>query len=212
MFWKTIGVIALNSLVVFPVSVYILISVVNKYTVKHSFDIKDLPDKFTLIWQLSFCLLVEDIGFSFCHRLLHSHPFLYKHIHKLHHQYSQAVGISATYTHPLEFAFGNMLPVGMPCFILGSRMHIYTFLVWTVYRITSTTHAHSGYDFPWMPWDMLPMKSSSIYHDFHHSGGDFSGNFCGQMTIWDTIWGTNKVYYKQYVAQMEEKLFGKKLQ
>ena len=91
-------------------------------------------------------------------------------------------------------------------------MHIYTFLVWTVYRIVSTTHGHSGYDFPWMPWDMLPMKSSSIYHDFHHSGGDFSGNFCGQMTIWDTIWGTNKVYYKQYVAQMEEKLFGKKTQ
>jgi sterol desaturase/sphingolipid hydroxylase (fatty acid hydroxylase superfamily) len=62
-----------------------------------------------------------------------------------------------------------------------------------------------------MPWDMIPMRTSSIYHDFHHSGGDFSGNFSGQMTIWDTIWGTNKVYYKKYVAQMEEKLFGKKI-
>jgi len=85
MFWKSIGVIALNSLVVFPIFNYMLISVVNKYTVKHSFEITDLPDKLTLIWQLSFCLLVEDIGFSWSHRLLHSYPFLYKHIHKLHH-------------------------------------------------------------------------------------------------------------------------------
>jgi sterol desaturase/sphingolipid hydroxylase (fatty acid hydroxylase superfamily) len=55
------------------------------------------------------------------------------------------------------------------------------------------------------------MKSSSIYHDYHHSGGDFSGNFCGQMTIWDTIWGTNQKYYRQFVAEMEAKHFADKI-
>lgn len=116
------------------------------------------------------------------------------------------MGLAATYTHPIEFAFGNMLPVGVPCIILGSRMHIYTFFVWTAFRILSTTNGHSGYDFPWLPWDLLPMRSSAKYHDFHHSGGDFSGNFCGQMTILDTIWGTNKTYYREYVKEMEAKL------
>ncbi len=85
MFKKTIGVICLNSLIVFPIVVYILVAFVNKFTVKHTFEEKDLPSKFTLIWQLIFCLLIEDIGFSFFHRLLHSYPYLYKNIHKLHH-------------------------------------------------------------------------------------------------------------------------------
>ena len=50
MFKKTIGVICLNSLVVFPIVVYILVAVVNQFKVKHTFEIKDLPDKQTLIW------------------------------------------------------------------------------------------------------------------------------------------------------------------
>ena len=85
---KTLGILCINSLVVFPCFVWILVAVINRYQVRHSFDIEDLPTKWTLVWQLIFCLLIEDVGFSCAHRLLHSYPFLYKNIHKLHHEYT----------------------------------------------------------------------------------------------------------------------------
>ena len=132
-------------------------------------------------------------------------PFLYKHIHKLHHKYTQAVGICATFAHPIEYAFGNMIPVGIPCLLLGSRMHFYTYLVWVVYRIVATTSGHSGYDLPGLPWDIMILRGSSTYHDFHHSNGDFCGNYSGQTTIYDTLWGTNNKYYKHLEKLIESK-------
>ena len=58
-------------------------------------------------------------------------------------------------------------------------MHFFTFLVFVVLRIVATTNGHSGYDFPWIAWDMMPFRGTPSYHDFHHSGGDFSGNYSG---------------------------------
>ena len=130
------------------------------------------------------------------HKLFHR-PFLYKHVHKIHHQYTQTISLSAIYTHPFEFAFGNMIPVGLPCVLLGSNIHQYTFLLWILMRSINTTSNHSGYDFPCLiPWDILPFRAQASYHDFHHSGDGFAGNFSGMTTIYDTIWGTNIKYFR----------------
>jgi sterol desaturase/sphingolipid hydroxylase (fatty acid hydroxylase superfamily) len=85
---KTLGILCINSLVVFPCFVWILVAIINRYQVRHSFEVEDLPTKWTIVWQLIFCLLIEDVGFSCAHRLLHSYPYLYKNIHKLHHEYT----------------------------------------------------------------------------------------------------------------------------
>jgi sterol desaturase/sphingolipid hydroxylase (fatty acid hydroxylase superfamily) len=89
-----------------------------------------------------------------------------------------------------------MLPAGIPTMLLGRRQHFTTFLAITILRVIGTTSGHSGYDFPWVPWDILPFKNTPTYHDFHHSGGDFAGNYSGQSWIIDTIWGTNKKYFR----------------
>ena len=175
--WKSIALMAFNGTVIFFIVTYAL-ALVSGYKLTHSLSIEELPDKTTLAWQIAFLIYAEDVGFSSAHRLLHT-PYLYKHVHKVHHTYTQAVGISATYAHPLEYAFGNMLPTGIPCLILGQRMHFFTFLVFVVLRIVATTNGHSGYDFPWIAWDMMPLRGTPSYHDFHHSGGDFSGNYSG---------------------------------
>ena len=140
-------------------------------------------------------MYIEDIGFSIAHRILHS-KFLYKHVHKVHHTYSQTIGIAGGYAHPVEFIFGNMIPAIIPVILLGSRIHILTVFTWPILRIAASTNNHSGYDFPWVPWDLLPFRATPDYHEFHHSGGDFGGNYSGQTTILDTIWGTNQKYYK----------------
>lgn len=96
----------------------------------------------------------------------------------------------------MEFFIGNLIPAVLPTAILGPRVHLVTTWTWVAMRIGGTTANHSGYDLPWLPWDIMPMRSTPEYHDFHHSGGDFSGNFSGQTTVLDTIWGTNKKYYE----------------
>ena len=185
--------ISFNFFVVYPLVMY-AVSRYDEFKVRYSFKSEDLPSIWTLCWQLPFCVYLEDIGFSIAHRQLHS-QFLYKNVHKVHHTYIEPIGISAAYTHPIEFCIGNILPAILPVFLLGNKMHIVTIYIWSILRLAATVNGHSGYDFPWVPWDLMPMRGTPTYHDFHHSGGDFSGNFSGQTTVMDTIWGTNLKYF-----------------
>ena len=180
--WKTKLLVSLlrvsfNFLVMTPLSLYVLSMGLN-HQIKYAMAVDDLPSAWTLAWQILFCVYVEDVGFSIAHRLLHT-PFLYKYVHKVHHQYTQTISIAAIHTHPVEFFIGNVIPAVLPTAILGSGVHVVTVWAWTSVRIAGTIANHSGYDLPWLPWDLMPMRSTPEYHDFHHSGGDFSGNFSG---------------------------------
>lgn len=109
--------------------------------------------------------------------------------------YTHTVSIAATYSHPVEYFFGSMLPGALPTLLLWDKIHLATVWLWVFVRIGGTTANHSGYDLPWYPLELLPMRTSPSYHDFHHSGGDFSGNYSGSTSVLDTIWGTNERYY-----------------
>lgn len=100
-------------------------------------------------------MMAEDFIFTLSHRMLHL-PFFYKRFHKWHHKYNVSVGICAEYAHPFEFIFGNSLPFALPCMILGSKMHVFTYIVWATYRVANTVYGHSGYDFDWVFSDLLP--------------------------------------------------------
>ena len=63
-----------------------------------------LPDAWTLAWQMIFCMWVQDFFNTLAHYIFHK-PRFYKRIHKKHHQYNQTIGISAEYSHPIEFVF-----------------------------------------------------------------------------------------------------------
>lgn len=167
---KSIMVVGFNELVIFPRMVYIL-GLSGGFKTKQAFAIEELPSMWTMLYQYIFMMYGDCVGFSITHRILH-HPFFYKRVHKLHHQYNQAIAISATYAHPFEYAFGNLMPEGIPALILGKRLHMYTFLVFTIFRVFGTSNGHSGYEFPWQPWDLLPFRTTVGYHDYHHSGGD----------------------------------------
>lgn len=103
----------------------------------------EIPKISQVLYVCIISLFVEDLYFYIVHRLLH-YPILYKHIHKVHHEYIAPFGFAAEYAHPLETI---MLGFGTVIGPLLLTTNYYTVLIWLVIRIYQTVEAHSGYDF-----------------------------------------------------------------
>lgn len=154
-----------------------------------------LPNWFELLWQIIFLIICEDFFFYWSHRILHIKQ-LYHYIHKVHHKYTNVIGIAAENAHPIEFLLGNAFPTHSGVLILGSRIHFFTNILWIIIRIVKTTEAHSGYDFSWSPYSRMPSFCFSDFHNFHHLKN--KGNYGSFLTIWDSLCGTINNEYKVF--------------
>jgi len=73
--------------------------------------------------------------------------------------------------------------------------------MWHILRILETADGHSGYDFSWSPYRLIPMSAGARYHNYHqfiyfNLSTHNSGNFASFFTFWDTLFKTNVSYYK----------------
>ncbi|GFQ96218.1 fatty acid hydroxylase domain-containing protein 2 [Trichonephila clavata] len=143
---------------------------------------KSLPSFQRAFFELLFCVLVEEIGFYYSHRVLHF-PFFYKHIHKIHHEWKSPIALAAAYCHPIEHYFSNLIPAYLGPFLLGS--HIFTCWIWYSIITFSTLINHSGFHFPFFP----PPER----HDFHHL--KFNQSF-GALGFLDYLHGTDVEFKK----------------
>lgn len=104
---------------------------------------EDLPGGWKLFGQWFVCLMAEEVGFYFVHRALH-HRSVYKHIHKQHHEYKAPSSISATYAHPIEYYFSNIMPIVVGLIITGGHWSLQMMFF---HGLMIGTHAHhSGYN------------------------------------------------------------------
>jgi sterol desaturase/sphingolipid hydroxylase (fatty acid hydroxylase superfamily) len=173
-------------------------------------EINKLPSHFDVLWQIPFFMLCEDFTFYWVHRFLHE-DFIYPYIHKVHHKYINSISISAEYSHPIDYLFSSILATNSGPLILGSKTHIVTHLIWVTLRIFETTDGHSGYEFSWSPFRLLPFSASSEYHNYHHL--KFKGNYSSFFTYLDRVFGTiNTAYSKLCISRenSENKSTGKK--
>lgn len=189
---KSILLTAFNVLLTVPLSwMNYALSLQFGYTAALS----QFPGFATILSQIACFMLIEDLLFYCGHRLLHQVPFLYINVHKLHHTYNkkmQSISIAAESTHPVEFIISNVVPFAAGPLLFGA--HCVTLYVWVIWRIGETVTNHSGYEFPWSPYALLPFTGSAVAHDLHHSiGGGIgknSGNFGSFFCWWDKILGT----------------------
>lgn len=120
-------------------------------------NIRELPPLSTLLRDIFVAVIFEEIGFYYSHLTLH-HKYLYKTVHKKHHEWSAPVALATYHCHPLEHILSNFLPPHLGMILMGS--HFVTFLIVMVGVLVGSLTLHSGFHFPYFP--------SSQAHDYHH--------------------------------------------
>ncbi|CAB4026362.1 fatty acid hydroxylase domain-containing 2-like [Paramuricea clavata] len=141
---------------------------------------RELPSFHWVLFEIGMFTLVEEFLFYYAHRLLH-HPRIYKHIHKIHHEWTAPISITAVYAHPVEHIISNVFPVLMGPLVMGS--HIATGWLWFAVAISTTLVSHCGYHLPLLP--------SPEAHDYHHQ--KFNQNF-GVLGVLDWLHGTDAIF------------------
>jgi len=152
------------------------------------------PSWMTMAYQITLFFAFEDMFHYFAHRGLHNKR-LYKHIHKIHHEFSAPFGLAAEYAHPLEILILGMGTVGGPllwCLASGGNLHIMTMYIWIISRLFQAVDAHSGYDFPWSLHHWIPFWAGADHHDYHHEA--FIGCYATSFRWMDHFFGTDSGY------------------
>jgi sterol desaturase/sphingolipid hydroxylase (fatty acid hydroxylase superfamily) len=156
------------------------------------------PGVATRSFQMFIGLLLFETAFYFGHRALH-HPSLYKY-HKDHHSFYTTVVLSGKLFHPVDVFFSSTFPGLLPFVVFWSDFHIYTFWVWSTMHIFHSAYIHSGYDFPYNPFMVIPYGSHGEHHNFHHSHNvDCFGAF---WYCWDRWLGTDKAWRAHEAEQL----------
>ncbi|KAJ1553185.1 C-4 sterol methyl oxidase [Cladochytrium tenue] len=163
------------------------------------------PSIAVLATQQVYFALWEDTFHYWAHRAAHYGP-LYKHVHKLHHEFQTPFGITAEYAHTAEvLVLGLGFFVGPLTWAMATldnepyRLHVVSMIVWMAVRLVLTVDDHSGYDFPWSLHNWIPFWGGADFHDYHHMA--FVGNYSSTFRHWDWICGTDKAY-KEHAAKL----------
>jgi fatty acid hydroxylase domain-containing protein 2 len=117
----------------------------------------EVPSFEKFIVNLVCCCMIYEILFYYLHRLLH-HKWIYKYVHKVHHEWKSPIALASQYCHPVEHYVCNILPIS-GIFIV--QPEVSTVLVFWLFVTTNNMIGHCGLNLPFLP--------SPEFHDYHHS-------------------------------------------
>jgi sterol desaturase/sphingolipid hydroxylase (fatty acid hydroxylase superfamily) len=161
-----------------PISLYCI-----RYFAEHIYDVEKRQSQ---PWSVAVCTtavhasvlpIFLELWFFATHRMLHVVPWLYRHIHKIHHRFRHPTPVCALYAHPVEFVGGNLAGiVGAPllCGALFASMSPWLYVLWIYGSFAMSLASHSG----------IAMLGAAS-HDTHHRS--FNRHY-GVLGICDALW------------------------
>lgn len=145
-----------------------------------------------LAWAAAI-IAFNDAWFYGWHRLLHT-PWLFRHVHAVHHKSVDVNPFSSYSFHALEaFLLGAwvvpaalLLPIPLPALAAVQ-----------VIGLLNNVNSHLGYELLprwWVKVPLLAWTSSSTYHNLHHQR--LRGNYGLFTRLWDRLLGTELPGYE----------------
>ncbi|EFC44250.1 C-4 sterol methyl oxidase [Naegleria gruberi] len=148
--------------------------------------------KIIIYWSIF--MAMDEVLFFGSHYLLHKVPFLYKHVHSLHHELRYTVSVGCVYAHPVEYLFGNVIPVLSGPSLL--RVHLFWYCLWIVFKMMETSYVHSGFDFKLNPFKWLTNE-----HAYHHS--HYQDNYGTWYGVMDRIFRTS-IHFEEHSEKKKQ--------
>lgn len=139
--------------------------------------------------ELALFAYLDDFLFYWLHRALHT-PWLFRHVHAVHHQIRVPWAVTGHYSHPAEYVATGLLALAGPA-LVGA--HVSVLWAWVALRQWEAAEGHCGYDLPGSPSRLFPGSDGARHHDAHHAR--VKGNYAGFFAHVDGLFGT---YAKGY--------------
>jgi len=131
---------------------------------------------FDSLWITAVLVFWSDFHFYWMHRALHEVPYLYKHVHKVHHESYNPEPFSGLSFHPLEsfFYFSAMFSFAL------IRMPIYVYHLHRLTLILAPVGGHNAHAYPWAKYEKGKNRpwwhfGDPVDHWIHHT--KFNYNF-----------------------------------
>ena len=150
-----------------------------------------------LVFSIAAMGVVHDSYYYWAHRLMH-HPRVFRHVHKLHHTFTNPTPFASYAFHPLEavveVAWFAPLAFVMPLHPIAVGAYI---VLLTVLNVIS----HLGYEF--YPPRIARWFITSTHHNLHHVRA--TGHFMLYFNFWDRVMKTNADDYHTLLARIAER-------
>ena len=142
----------------------------------------------TIIFQVIFAFVIDDIFFYFYHRWLHENKYMLKTVHSIHHRATKPFPLEYLYAHPIEWMLGMIGAfLGFAILLIFMPVNIYAFWIFGALRNLHEIHIHSDLELPVS--SKIPLLSKTKHHDDHHA--KLTGNYSSTFLWMDRLFKTN---------------------